>query len=236
MAIAVTGGPNGVERWSPGTQAVTTATFTAPAGSLLVAHGAVYRESSTTSATVSGGSLTWTLRSSRAFGGFDFYGYIGVWTAPVPTPQTLSVSISATGQFSASLKVWIVTGADVDAPVGATNSGQTTTRNATVNAYTATRDGSLGFCTVQDWGDIDGTLVSNDPGWIGTGNYVLALYKDSPAQAGQTVTFHMNISGGFGGSAEWHWAAAEILPAPEATLAARLVAVTSTAVHRAATW
>lgn len=234
MAVEVAGGPDGVGRYD--SQPVTTATFNAPAASLLVAHGAVQQESSITSATVSGGSLTWTLRSSRAFGESGFYGYIGVWTAPVPTPQTLSVSISATDQFSGSLKVWIVTGADLAEPVGATNSGQTTTRNATVNAYTATQDGSLGFCTVQDWSALDGTLVSNDPGWISSENYVMALYKNSPAQAGQTVTFHMNISGGSGSSAEWHWAAAEILPAPEATLAARLVTVTSTAVHRAATW
>lgn len=240
MAVEVAGGPNGVDRATDSNQPVTTATFNAPAESLLVAQGTIHREGTVTSGTMSGGSLTWTLQVGRSIPGQWGYGvYLGIWTAPVPTARSMTAALSpvgGSGTFTGALKVWIVTGADLAEPVGATNSGQTTTRNATVNAYTATQDGSLGFCTVQDWGEIWGSLTSTDPGWIGSQNYVMALYKDAPAQAGQTVTFHMNITGSGGGSALWHWAAAEIVPPLEGVLGVRLVAVGSTAVHRAATW
>jgi hypothetical protein len=66
---------------STGSTTVTTASFTPPAGSLIVALVASDGGSGTTTMTVSGGGYTWTQAAS---GNASGNGYAGVWLAQVP--------------------------------------------------------------------------------------------------------------------------------------------------------
>jgi len=78
--------------WSGATSPKTTTTFTAQAGDVLVASAMT--EDTPVTASISGGSLTWTRRQVVNVTG---YGWLSIWTATVDTTKTMSVTFTRGG-------------------------------------------------------------------------------------------------------------------------------------------
>lgn len=203
---------------------ITSASFTPPAGSVLVVCVSADTNGNTDNITisVSGSSLTWVNRVEHDPGDAGANGgHASIWTpadgSTVPaSSQTVSVRRTAgngsTGRISG--KVYVVTGADTADPTGATGENHSTTNNITPNAYTSTVNNSRGFGCGTDWNQL-GTPTSTDT--EDGGDYsgaisVVSLFKAADtATSGSTVT--MNFDAGGTGNAEWNWVALEILPA-----------------------
>jgi hypothetical protein len=82
------------------TTTITSASFTPPAGSLLVAMVASDGGTGTVTVTVSdSSSLTWTQRANAAG---THTGYAGVWTAPVPPPIIATAAAAGAGSVTAA--------------------------------------------------------------------------------------------------------------------------------------
>lgn len=120
-----------------GSGTVTTASFTPPNNSLLFAVLCADPSSPSTSVafSVSGGGLTWTRQLTLGpiyFGGSapDYYQRMEVWTAPVTTGASMTVSgtDSASGANHQHLHVFSWTEYDTGSPIGAT-----VTRNGTTD-------------------------------------------------------------------------------------------------------
>ncbi len=215
------------------TSPVTTASFTSVSGGLLVAMVA---GSSDDPPSVSGGGLTWTRRIQQAPGSAR---YAEIWTAPVVTGASMTVAATLTGSFSAlGVKVDVISGQHSTSPIGATGGGTTTTNNATVNGYTSTADGSRGWCAAFEFEGL-GLPTSSDTGFpwsIEIGGFVeidgVAIRKAADTASSSTnVTFNMDAGGT--GTADWTWAALEIVPA---VVSRQSTFVSRAAVHRAASW
>lgn len=114
-----------------GTGNFTTGSFTPPDSSLLVvAVGLVENNGSTTdpstAITLSGGSLTWTARIAIASSPTSFPTGIRVFTAPVTTGTSMTLTAGSGGRAAGMYAVSAVayTGYDTGTPTGATASGQ----------------------------------------------------------------------------------------------------------------
>ncbi|MFD9947734.1 hypothetical protein [Nonomuraea sp. NPDC059022] len=203
-----------------GSDVFSTAAFDAPAGALLVAGFAGADGDS-----VSGGGLTWSMRRESVSGGY----VARLWTAPVPTPKP-GLQVTVGGDFpQGGFKVWLVSGQD-PSPIGASGSGTSAVNNATLNGYTSTREGSLGFCVAYE-SSINGSLVGQPastevsegflagevppPNSANAGSGLLLRKAAGAPSAGSPVTFNANAPGT--GSASWVWAALEILPPSDVT-------------------
>jgi hypothetical protein len=183
--------------------------FDAPAGALLVAG---YAGSGGDIPAASG--ITWTLRkesvNKRA----------KLWTAPVPTAKPgLQVTLTGSNPIG-GLKVWLVTGHEPGTYVGRSGAGTSTTNDATVTGYAATRLGSLGFCVASEHnttGSATARPSSTDVAegytmaeiFSGAGNGLFVRKAVAAAAAEQAVTFNLNAPGT--AAANWEWAALEIL-------------------------
>ncbi|MET7335901.1 fibronectin type III domain-containing protein [Nonomuraea sp. NPDC005650] len=193
---------------------ITTDAFNAPAQSLLVAAWS----GSASSPAIAGGSLTWTSRAAHSSG------HARIWTAPCPTAKTgMTVALSVAGFAYGGLKAWVVTGAVLAAPVGASNTGASSTDPTTISGYSSTASGSLGFCAAYE------NNIAGNPGVLptssdvaegfsmkdvyGTAGSGLAIRKAAPVgAAGQSVTFNADAPAGIQ-TPSWEWAALEILAA-----------------------
>lgn len=199
---------------------ITSASFTPPAGSVLVVCVSADTNGSADNITiaVSGGSLTYTNRVERDPGdGGANAGHASIWTAVQPSSVSMTVSVrrtagnGSTGRIS--VKVYVVTSANTTTPNGAVGEGSSTTNNITPNAYTSTENNSLGFGCATDWAQL-GLPTSTDTedaaDYAGAIS-VISLFKaaDTPT-SGTTVT--VNFDAGGTGNAEWNWVALEILP------------------------
>jgi hypothetical protein len=219
-----------------GTTPRPTASFTAPASSLLVALCASNSGSVTHTVTNSGTGLTWSSRAKRDI--LDSGGNVSaveIFTAPaVPSVARTVTLTSSNGGDSVALKVLVFTGVDLDVPVGAVGEGSSSTANLTPNVYTSTvaRSRAVGIASDENQG---GAVTSSDIGFAwNTSSQTsgIAVYKADDTVTPGTVTLNFN---GTGGSRLWNWAAIEILPAAVPFLAARPL-VLGQAVNRAATY
>lgn len=129
MALSRTDITNG----SASNVAVGTATvsgsFTPPNNSLLVlVLGISITQSSSTSRSVSGGGLTWTLQKSSSGNLLGFFGYSDIYTAPITTGASMTVSITGSGtagqHYALVYDICAYTGHNTSTPIGATASGQ----------------------------------------------------------------------------------------------------------------
>lgn len=194
---------------------VTTASFTPPSGSLLVASVAY---ASATDPVVSGGSLTWTRRVRNTDGSCE------IWTAPVITGASMTVSVAVTdtgfGQ-GAALKVDVVSGQYTVNPIGNTGTGSEPTDNATITGYTSSGE-SRGFCAARDTNaggqpsssDVASAFsisISGPPFNLQIDGLAVRKSADTSG-AGQAVTFNLDSAGS--SDADWEWAALEILAPP----------------------
>jgi hypothetical protein len=214
---------------------VTTASFTAPASSLLVALCASNSGSVTHTVTNSGTGLTWTSRAKRDI--LDSGGNsaaVEIFTAAtVPSVARTVTLTSSNGGDDLALKVLVFTGADLDVPVGAVGEGSSSTANLTPNVYTSTAAGSRAVGIASDENQA-GTPTSSDIGFAwNVGMSGIAVYKATDTVTpGSTVTLNFN---GTGGSRLWNWAAIEILPAVVPFVAGRGLML-GQAVNRAANY
>lgn len=141
---------------------LTTASFTPPAGSLLVALTG-FAAGLTPTISNSGPSLTWERRVTMGYledgANEGERGVSTIFTAWCPTSQ--AVTVTATSPDSGDgggLKVYVVTGVDPENPVGAT-SQEAIWEDApwATNLYTPTQVGSVAVFTSTNW-------YINDPG------------------------------------------------------------------------
>lgn len=216
MALAIDGSSPAVVRNSNAT--TTTASFSPPAQSLLVAYvlGDAGDGSTNETCTVtSGGGLTWQLavRSNGSPGATAEIWW--VWAASAPGSITVSVTDNK-GSVAKSLLVRVYTGAD-SAGIGATN----VSHSALSCAYTSTVANSWGwgqFTTAvgvpaAGSGQTAEDLVT-DFSFDGGDNIGTLKQNATTATPGSTVT--MSITGPASLS---QFAVAEILPAAVATIA-----------------
>jgi len=196
----------------------TTASFTAPEGSLLVALVADAAGSGDMTMSNSGAALTWTEQVRHQLGE-DSGAYaagVAVFTAIPPTSvsRTVTYTSSSSGTLTA-LKLLVVTGADVEGdPVGAIGEGNSTTANLTPAVYASTVAASRAVGIAAD-AVADDSATSSDTGFSFGGLFEgmagVAVYKASnTALEGASVTLNFN---GAGETREWNWCAVEILPA-----------------------
>ncbi|SET47993.1 hypothetical protein [Nonomuraea wenchangensis] len=212
----------------------TTASFTAPADSLLVAL--VSSNAGTTTHTMSstGGTLTWTSRVKRDI--LDSGGNVPaveIFTAPAASSAARTVTATSVFGTFVTLKVLVITGVELSVPVGATGEGSSSTASLTPNVYTSTGKNSLAVGIAADENQA-GAVTSSDVGyaWNVSGETSgIAVHKAATTPTpGSTVTLNFNGSG----SRLWNWAAIEVLAAPDLPRAA--VFRPTGAVHRAASW
>jgi hypothetical protein len=229
MAIAIATSPALETSFSP-TNAISTSPFSPAAGTLLVAAFDGFALS-TFSISNSGTARTWTQRVDVADSA-----QIRFWTAPNPTAlSNITVTVTGADQIFGAVKVWVVTGADLTTPTGATGTGTSTTNNINPNVYTSTVAGSRGFAAAMEQ-NTGGTPSSTDDAeafLIGSAGGLTATKAANTATAGATVTFNFDASGT--GTAQWDWAALEVLPAVDAVRPVHATLV-GQAVKRSSIW
>jgi hypothetical protein len=222
MAISVD--DTTVVRWT-GTPAhdvnLTSAAFTPPNSSLLVLTVQTDSASATTAPVVavsSSPALTWTKQAQRQAGDSGAQGgHASVWTAPVTTGQSTTVSVqhqgSTIGTDRMSCKLYIVTGHDAATPAGATGTGSSTTNSITPTLFTSQTAG-VAFVAGTDWNALGaGTTpptssdLTRDAASYNTQIDVLSGYK-TIASAGASVTANLDAAGT--AAAAWNWAAVEV--------------------------
>lgn len=140
----------------------TTASFTPPAGALLVAcgwHDTAGGNLTNTSVITdsTGGTLTWAIRStvSKQSDGTGFAnGHLQVSTAVVPGGGVGSITVTTTGTNTnnpAAIYVRVVTGADTTTPMDITPVEGTNTNSAISQAISTVTDGARAFLIACDW-------------------------------------------------------------------------------------
>lgn len=200
-----------------GLSSVTTASFTPPNNSLLVA--CIQSDGNDGAGTAdpvfscSGGGLTWTKRVERIpsdsgaqEGGAAIYTAIGAGAS-----MTVTVGNGGAGFGPISVKVYIVPAADFDSatPVGANGEGSSTTNNITPTIFTNQVAGSYAFVSGDDWA-AQGAPTSSDlteDSWT-MANEVSGTsgYKTLGATGSQTA----NLDGGGTSATAWNWCAIEV--------------------------
>ncbi|SFI81420.1 hypothetical protein SAMN05216275_10561 [Streptosporangium canum] len=213
MALAIATSPATV---SGNTVAnVTTASFTPPNNSLLVACLGVQFERVMT-LTNSGAALAWTKRRET-----NTNSYTAIFTAPLVTGRALTVTATPDSAVSLGMKLFVVTGADLVNPVGAVGGGGAAgaTASTTVTAYTSTTANSLGIGVADEFlaGTVStGADATGFPFRIVDQTSGVMLYKNAAtATPGTGVTMTFNGSGA--ANYVWAWSAIEILPVPVIT-------------------
>lgn len=199
-----------------GTTSSTTASFTAPGNSLLVALCASEGGATTITLSNSGTALTWVTQVRHMIGedsgAFSVGAQVSTAVALTSVARTVTCTTSAGGSMT-DLKLLVVTGADVNGtPVGAKGEGHSTTINLTAAVYTSTVANSRAFGIGVD-SDIGGLPTSSDVGFgfhHSGDSSGIAVHKAADTVAVSTgVT--LNFNGGVA-ARSWNWAAIEVLP------------------------
>ncbi|MFI6813258.1 hypothetical protein ACIBG7_12640 [Nonomuraea sp. NPDC050328] len=219
---------------------VATSSFTPPSGSLLVAC-VMSKNDGSVALTNTGSALSWTLRIQ----GIHTNGCSAIYTSSA-IAQSMSVTgtmdfFPSEGTQPIAIKIYVLTGADLSDPVGATNSSQSTgVENWTFPAYTSTSPDSWGFCAAAD--DFQtATPSSSDVAETfnqGGASYLsgMAIRKAAATPAvGTPVSFDIR-SGEPSPSTRWGVCAVEIKAAPVAVRGLRGIHRPPIAVHRASSW
>lgn len=211
--------PLGIDPSTPaltsGDGASTTASFTAPARSLLVALCSAGGGAGTNTVTNNGTGLTWTTRVNHQTG-LDSGAYnatVLIATAVADTAVARTVTLTASNGARVNLKLLVITEASLSDPVGATGENHSATANLTPTVYTSTVADSLAVGIASDSSSASTDPTSADVGFAFSQIFAysgIAVYKAATTPAiGSAVTLNFN-----GGAAArtWNWAAIEIKP------------------------
>lgn len=230
MAIAIdgstparwTGTPNnGVD--------ITSASFSPPAGSLLVLTIGADTDASADNLTLSvsdsvNGTTGWTNQVDRdeSDGGGAQESHAAIWTLADAAGGSKTVSVRRTaglgGTRRISCKLYVVTGQHAT-PVGNVGEGTTTTNNTTPTILTTTADDSYVFVSVSDWSQ-SGSPTSSD-GVEDSADYSGAISVMSMYEAqGAAGSMSMNIDAGGSGGVEINWVGLEVKAAAAAAATA----------------
>lgn len=209
-----------------------TATFSPPAGSVLVAcvhadPGRAFTIANTV-ASLSWGTVLHTAPDNS----------VTAFSAVLAGGAT-NMSVSVTGPLNnaAGFKVWVVTGADTAAPIGAVAFGATLdAANILTKTLVPQVSNSLGFIVGED-GLASGTTTSP--------NTTAAFYDVAQSiaggsgyrltgAAGGTETFSFDAAGT--AASAWAWGVFEVRAAPATAPNANALMTHGTARHRASTW
>jgi hypothetical protein len=144
------------------TQTLTTASFTPPAGSVLyicvmlnsttgITNGENYLSQITDNLST---HLTYTLQKQYGTASTNS-ALVYLYTAPVSTPQAMTVSITQnatnTAGNNAMLQVLVITGANSSSPVGNTAGAWGTTTNISGTVYNSSVNNSWSWLIYNDW-------------------------------------------------------------------------------------
>ena len=221
MALAVASSTTRVSTSGTSGKSATSGSFNAPANSVLVAitHANSPQTGSVTCAvTNNGAALSWTQAAIANLGNAGQPGGTFIHVAPCSTARNgITVTATTTNNNTGSdqytsIRVWVVTGANLSAPIGGSRIGGSTTNNLTTTSFAAQGNNSIGFGAGTEWNGL-GTPTSSDIGTNGDGFNVSTTlsgfsgWKQLGA-TGSSVTF--NLDAGNTTAAKWVWAAVEI--------------------------
>lgn len=211
------------------TLTVTTASFTPPAGSLLLIRWAANSQVTTfpdatpiIADNLGGGALSYTLLDWQSrFDSPTVDGQVATWVAPVGSSAPMTITVTNAGNMSgaahAALLVTVLTGQHAT-PVGAHGKAGSASSSAISQSYTAEATGGWGFLVVLDWDDLGALSVGSGctftdggtasiPGQI---SYAFSRRATADDVNGVSNTLNTNP---VGTSTHLAWAWVEILPA-----------------------
>lgn len=188
----------------------TTASFTPPNDSLLVAVVMADWFVSTPTITVTSTGLTFT---SRIKVGALNEGVVEIFTAPVGASGGTARTVSATTSLASDvggIKVYVITGQHAT-PVDTTGSGSSTTNNITPTVLTTGFDGCWVFGGGTEWNS-NGVPTSTDvgEGFDDADLSLICVRKSAATSPAGAVTLNFDSFGG--SAAQWTWAAISIRP------------------------
>lgn len=201
----------------------TTASFTAPANSLLVALCMCNSGGGATNTVSNNGTgLTWTTwvnhQATEDAGAYTTT--VKIVTAPAVPSVARTVTLQTSGSGYTALKLLVWTGADLVNPVGAVAEGHATTANLSVG-YTSATANSRGVGIAGDAASFD-LPTSSDVGFA-FGNFPspsgIAAYKSADTVTPAT-SVNLNFNG-TGATRNWNWVTAEIRPLSPAPVGGR---------------
>lgn len=182
-------------------------------------------------------SQSWTryVWDHRASGSPNLDGQTAFFAAlVVGTPGSTTVSVvngESTQSFGSVLKVYVITGHDPVAPIGASGSNRANTASSISGSYTATITGGQGFMVVSDWDATDSTpwtaasgCTILDKGTVsGEISYAVIQRTTADGVLGNSTTLGMS---GLGGIGSFHYSYLEVisLEAREAQLLSTFLA------------
>jgi hypothetical protein len=203
------------------TNPATSGSFTPPNNSIILL--CVVADTSTgvdLAMAVSGGSLTWTNQVERD-GGEDNGGHTSIWTAPVTTGASMTITATASGgpALSTTAKPYLITGQHAS-PIGTNSEGSSTT-NAITPALATTTGAGRWFYVGVDWNALGAPTSTDteDAGHFAGLISFLSAYKASDHAVSQNLNASLDASGA--GAADWNWCALEILAAGGAAATSR---------------
>jgi len=229
MALAIDASTPIIATQSNGTIAtVTSASFTPPAGSLLLVRWSGNSQNTTPPSAPSitdnlGVHLSWALLDwqSRADSPTKD-GQAATWWAVVGTSAAMTVTITngaASGFRAAALKVLVITGQNIASPIGAHGKAGSASAATIAQNYTAQGTNGQGFIVVCDW-DVMGsqtagtgcTIVDGGSTDIGTSityGFFRRTSADDVNGAGNTLNVTLPAT-----STNLSWTYAEVLEEP----------------------
>ena len=219
MAIAVDGSTPARFTGTPADNVdITSASFTPPAGALLVCCVSMNSNGVGTLASVSdsqGG--TWVEDVRRNFtDGLE--GHASVWHRLNAPNTSMTVSVRRTNSSGGggdpdfnriSAKCYVVTGAHASSPVPTVGEGSSATNNLTASIFTSAFANSFAFVAATDW-NANGTPTSSDL-TVDAFHHAGVLSGMSGFKSlGATGAKTANLDAAGTAAAEWNWAAVEV--------------------------
>lgn len=195
-----------------GTGAFVTGSFTPPDNSLLVVISLFSNESDAdgdTGYVLTGGSLTWTKRDSLNFSFSTNNCYnVQLWTAPVTTGASMTLTLTHTGiqSYSGYIFPYAYEGYDTGSPVGGTDVANATgtTQTLTLSSAPATDSEVIGgIVVIAANGDASDTTITAGSGFtligspqVGTNAFAKAQTEFRTGSTSDQVTFGTTSSAG----------------------------------------
>lgn len=198
---------------------ITSASFTPPAGSIIVVTVQSDTDDAGTGTTFAysdsvDGTTGWGERIKRDDADDSNGGAVSIGTKVVGASVAMTVTVTRSGSDGStnrvSAKAYVVTGQNSSDPLGAVGEASVTTNNTTPTILTTEQDNSLIFVSVSDWNQL-GSPASSD-GIEDSADYsgaisVMSMYEAQTTAGAKT----MNIDFGGTGSAAGKWVGLEII-------------------------